>query len=145
MDQTTPSPPKGEDRKGSRTAPKSYDALNAGELFWQPYRSMSRALLQTHQNLAIYLEINRNLADEMQTILRRAQEMVVELSDRRLRRATEPSASRTEAFALSLPEVEEMYSFAIEGVRELGRATVAAQIRSLETMRDHARNALNRG
>lgn len=39
---------------------------------------------------------------------------------------------------------DEMYELTISGIRELGAATVDAQIRSIEMLRDHARDGINR-
>lgn len=141
MDTTTPNAARSEEkqRSGTRASPSPFEALNASELFWQPYRSMSRALLQTHQNLSAYIAVNRSLADEMQALLRRAQDMVVEMSDLACRHLSDSAESRG---ALTSAQMEDMYDFAVASVRELGGAAVAAQIRSLETLRDHARNTL---
>jgi len=121
---------------GSQSA---LEVLLESELMWQPYRAMSRVLLQTHLNLAAHMAVNRNLAREMQAILMRAQDMALRMSERAIVRM-----SMTSGQPISTNEIEEMYDFAADGIRELGEATVAAQIRSIEMLRGHAREAVER-
>ena len=136
---STEKPKNSGDGKADVTA--AAEVLNASELFWQPYRAMSRMLLQTHQNLAAYMAVNRALAEEMQSILRRAQDMTMEMSEKTIRNAERPAAPGAHRLAIPAPEMEELYDFAIHSVRELGGAAVAAQIHSLEALRAHARAA----
>ncbi|HEY2445385.1 MAG TPA: hypothetical protein VGI20_06575 [Rhizomicrobium sp.] len=143
----TPATPNIDDRKRADKAAANpqlriLEALGAGELFWQPYRSVSRMLLHTHQNLAAYVQINRALADEMQHILRRAQDMVMQMSEKGLQRAHESAESGDRNAFVSRPAMEEMYDFAIDSVRELGGATVEAHVRSLKALRDQARASM---
>ena len=46
--------------------------------------------------------------------------------------------------AISAIEIEEMYDYAADGIRELGKATVTAQLRSIEILRAHACQAATR-
>ena len=60
------------DQKGEKGA---FDLLSRNELMWWPYRSFSKALLRTHDNLAAFMEVNRKLADEMREIIHKEQDL----------------------------------------------------------------------
>jgi hypothetical protein len=75
----------------------------------------------------------------MQTIFTRAQDMALRVSERTLDRMQSPKSR-----AISADEIEAIYDLAAESIRELGEATVAAQIRSIEILRDHARDTMDR-
>jgi hypothetical protein len=100
---------------------------------------MSRVLLLTHKNLSAYAAANRSLASEIEPILTRAQEMAMWISEKAVARM-----STNVSQPISGEELEEMYDYATKGIRELGEATVAAQVRSIEILRDHARATVDR-
>lgn len=114
--------------------------LYKSELLWAPYRAMSKLMLHTHHNTAAWISINRKLADELREIARREQDFVMDFAEKMLTRGTEsPVAESGNRMA---PEaMEHLYETAIEGVREFGQAFAAAQIRSLEALRDQSRYA----
>jgi len=112
-----------------KEAEASFDFFPGGEAMWWPFRSVSKALLQTQSNALAYLEANRRLIDEMRNILRKEQELVIELSETALKK---PASSG----AVTVPgNVNEMFGRAVMGIRELGEAWIDAQVRSLDTMR----------
>ena len=118
-----------------------YFAKNEG--FWWPYRSLSKALLQTQRNSLAYLEANRRLIDAMRSIIRREQDLVCEVSETVLATACKVGCSRDDATSAERSEVNEAFGRAMTGIRELGEAWIDAQVRSLDTMRafDEARRA----
>jgi hypothetical protein len=95
------------------------DLSAKNELMWWPYRSVSRALLQTQRNAAAYLEANQQLVEGMQAIVRQEQTLVSELSE---------TAFNT----------NDIFLRAMRGIRELGEAWIDAQLRSLNIMRLHS-------
>ena len=64
----------------------------------------------------------------------------MQMSEKMLRRAASAKESG-EAHAFHPSEMEAIYNSAVTGIRELGKAVADAQIRSIETLRAHARNA----
>ena len=144
MEPRKPASAKGNTAKTNPAGSSAVDAANGrhsallgSELVWLPYRAVSRALLQTHKNFSAYMSVNRDLAAEMQTIVTRAQDLALQLSEKTMVRM-----SQSPGHAISGDEIEEMYKAAAEGIRELGNATIAAQIRSIELLRDRAREAV---
>jgi hypothetical protein len=108
------------DRKLGAARPLLFDSIGGGELLWQPHRLLSHALLQTHQNLSAFTAVNRALADDLQAIARRSHDVAIEVSEKAAGRGSLPLKADT--------DVEAVYALAISGVRELGAATVEAQI-----------------
>ena len=106
-----------------------FDFFPGGEAMWWPFRSVSKALLQTQSNALAYLEANRRLIDEMRNILRKEQVLVIELSEAVLKKSASPGAIAGPG------DVNEMFGRAVMGIRELGEAWIDAQVRSLDTMR----------
>lgn len=129
-----------QERKGAK--PSVADILGKNEFIWWPYRSFSKALLRTHNNLTAFMEVNRKLADEMRDIIRREQDMVMQMSEKVLRRAAMEGNGESKALIPS-SEIEEIYDSAVAGIRELGKAVADAQIRSIETLRAHAKTAMS--
>ncbi len=126
-----------------REKARPFDVLGHYELMWWPYRSFSKALLRTHGDIAAFMDVNRKLADEMREIIRKEQDLVLQMSEKMLQRAGTASADgEAKAFGPS-GEIEEIYDSAVAGIRELGKAVADAQIRSIETLRTHARNAVS--
>lgn len=106
-----------------------FDFFPGGEAMWWPFRSVSKALLQTQSNALAYLEANRRLIDEMRNILRKEQDLVIALSEAALKNPASPGA------IMAAGDVNEMFGRAVIGIRELGEAWIDAQVRSLDTMR----------
>jgi hypothetical protein len=104
--------------------------------FWSPYRSFAEALMETQLDASAYLEANRKLMDEIRDIVRREQDLSLEISSRMLKRTTESGGLALH----DASQVNAMFDRAIEGVRELSEAWKNAQMRSLEVMREHAFN-----
>jgi hypothetical protein len=110
-----------------------FNLLATDEVMWWPYRSLSKALLQTQRNAAAYLEANRLLVEGMQTVIRQEQNLAFEISDRLLNTL---STSRAHA-SLKSDEVSDAFDRAMTGIRELGEAWINTQLRSLDIMRLH--------
>jgi hypothetical protein len=111
-----------------------FDFFARSEGMWWPFRSVSKALLQTQSNALAYLEANRRLLDEMRNIVRKEQNLVIELSETALKSVSKPG-SPSGITAGEPADVNEMFGRAMVGIRELGEAWIDAQVRSLDMMR----------
>lgn len=129
----------------SSPIPGFLDVMKSSEAMWWPYRSFAETLLRAHNNFAAFVTVNRKLADEMRQIIRREQDLVMQMSEKMLQRATTIDGHvETKLFAPTA-ELEEIYDTAVNGIRELGKAVADAQIRSIETLRAHAKDAVAAG
>lgn len=102
--------------------------------FWWPYRSFAKALMETQKDASAYLEANRTLMDEIRDIVRKEQDLSLEISSQMLEGVTKNGKG-------GIPdpsEVNAMFDRAIASLRELGEAWMDAQVRSLDAMRHHA-------
>lgn len=127
-------------QKGQKTSP--IELLAKNDLMLWPYKSLSKALIRTQHDFSTFVEVNRKLADEMREIVRREQDLVMQISEKMLQRFSSPEESEGKPM-IPAAEIEEIYDSAVEGIRELGKAVADAQIRSIESLRSHARNALS--
>jgi hypothetical protein len=118
-----------------------FDIMARSDLMLWPYRALSKALLRTQSDLTAFVEVNRKLADEMRDIVRREQDLVLDISEKLLTRATSAANGGTSPVIPSA-ELEEIYDSAVAGIRDLGKAVADAQIRSIESLRNHARSAM---
>lgn len=121
-------------RSSSARAP--LQIVNQDELLWWPYRSLSRALLQTHRNTVAFVQINRTLLDELGDISRRQQDFVLDVSEKVLATATHKRDAQN-----ANPQAEkinEVYQVAVAGMREFGQAVADAHVRSVEALWRHA-------
>lgn len=125
--------------KGRKVPAANLFARN--DLLMWPYKSLSKVLIRTQQDFSTFIEVNRKLADEMREIIRREQDLVMQISERMLQRMGSPEDGEGKP-VIPAAEMEEIYDSAVAGIRELGKAVADAQIRSIESLRDHARNAL---
>jgi hypothetical protein len=112
-----------------------FNIFARNEDFWWPFRAVSKALLQTQQNSKAYLEANRHLIDEMQNIMRKEQNLVFELSETALNTVCKIGMRTDRNAPLERGEMSEVFDRAMSGVRELGKAWIDAQVRSLDVMR----------
>lgn len=117
-----------------------FDVMARSDLMLWPYRTLSKALLRTHNDLSAFVEVNRKLADDMRDIVRREQDLVLHISEKLLTRATATNGEMSPVIPSA--ELEEIYDSAVAGIRELGKAVADAQIRSIESLRTHARSAM---
>ena len=117
--------------------------FSRNESFWWPFRAVAKALLQTQQNSAAYIEANRRLIDEMRSIIRKEQNLVFELSESALLTACKVGMLADPSAQIDKAEVNEVFDRAMTGIRELGEAWIDAQVRSLDAMR--AYDAIRRG
>jgi hypothetical protein len=102
--------------------------------FWWPHRSLAKALLCTQENASAYVEANRKLLDEMRAIVRKEQDLALEISQKALEAVAENGSSKIP----DGPEVNAVFERAINGLRALGEDWMNAQLRSLDVMRSHA-------
>src|SRR6185295_3727551 len=75
--------------------------------FWWPYRSFAKALLGTQKNTLAYLEANRKLIDDMRDIIRKEQELALEISQKTIKGLSEIGFSPKAGIATS--EVNEIF------------------------------------
>jgi hypothetical protein len=97
--------------------------------------------METQKDASAYLEANRKLMDEVREILRREQNLSLELSNKLLEDATENGGTRMG----DTSTMNAMFDSAIASIRELGEAWMSAQMRSLDAMRRHAANGQGHG
>jgi hypothetical protein len=109
-----------------------FNLLAKSDDFWWPQRSLARALLRTQKNTSAYVEAHRNLMDEMRNIIRKEQDLALEISREALEGALRNGRSP------DAPKINAVFERAITGLRELGQAWIDAQLRSLESMQSHA-------
>ncbi|HTW35759.1 MAG TPA: hypothetical protein VMD53_14165 [Rhizomicrobium sp.] len=129
------------DNEDKKSETDAFDLFSRTDLLWWPYRSFSKALLKTHDNLAAFMDVNRKLADEMRDIVRKEQDLVMQMSEKMLRRAASAKENGEANIFHPSQGMDEIYDSAVTGIRELGKAVADAQIRSIETLRAHARDA----
>ncbi len=107
-----------------------------------PYRSIAQALLRTQHDLSAFVEVNRKLADETRDIIRHEQDLALQLSEKILQQASSASGGGELKPMIPSKELEEIYDSAVAGIRELGKAVADAQVRSIESLRTHARSTI---
>lgn len=100
-------------------------------VFW-PFRSFSKLMARSRNDLAAVMEINRRVADEMRELVRQEQDIVMELSEKMLHRMV-PDGGSAETLRPGA-DIEAIYDSAVQGMRELGKAVADAQIRSIEAL-----------
>jgi hypothetical protein len=101
--------------------------------FWWPYRSLAKALMETQKDASAYLEANRKMINEIRDIVRKEQDLSLQISSQLLEGVMENGRARPDP-----SEVNAMFDRAIASLRELGEAWMEAQVRSLDAMRRHA-------
>src|SRR5262245_34476621 len=89
--------------------------FSKNEGFWWIYRSFAEALMETQVDASAYLEANRKLMDEIRDIVRREQDLSLEISNRMLKGTAEKRGLALH----DASEVNAVFDRAIEGVREL--------------------------
>jgi hypothetical protein len=100
-------------------------------LLW-PYRSFAKTMMQTQMGAWAYLEANRKLTDQILDIVRKEQDLSLEMCSKMLKRA----AGNDAPSGRDLSEVNAMFQQAVEGMRELGEAWMTAHMRSMDVVRD---------
>lgn len=104
-------------------------------LMMLPYVEVSRALLRAHHNAIAMMEANRTLADQMRAIVRRQQDLALEIAEsviggQGMQREGAPANDR-----------EGVFQRAADAVREIGEAMISAQLNALDTLQAKARDA----
>ena len=89
------------------------------------------------------MEINRKLLDDLRRIVRREQELVLDMSEKMFEKMNAKDGSARGSLAFEAGAMEEMCQSAIAGIRELGQALSNAQVQSIEAFREHARKELS--
>ena len=112
-------------------------ALTKSEEFLWPYRSFAKAILATQKDAFAYIDANRKLMDEMREILRKEQDLALELSQKSLDRVAKKGWANGGA-VLEPSEVSEFFEVATSGWQELSEAWLQAQMRSLDAFRSYA-------
>lgn len=107
-------------------APSS--GLADANLMMLPYVEFSRAMLRAHHNFHAMMEANRTLADALRDIVRRQQDLALEIAEQAW---SGSSAGESEAPA---NDREAVFKRAAEAVREIGEAVIEAQIEAIATL-----------
>jgi hypothetical protein len=110
--------------------------LSKSEEFWRPYRSFAKAILASQRDALAYLDANRRLFDEIRDILRKEQDLALEISQKSLDRAAKSGWAEGDA-VVDPSEVSAMFEVATSGWQELGELWMHAHMRSLETIRSY--------
>jgi hypothetical protein len=122
---------------GTKTDNPLLSLLSKGDEFWAPYRSFAKAWLATQKDAFAYLDANRKLFDEMREILRKEQDLALEISQKSIDRVAKKGLGHGGA-VLDPSEVSAMFEVATAGWQELGEAWMHAQMRSLDAIRSYA-------
>lgn len=93
-----------------------------------PYIEFSRAMLRAHHNFHAMMEANRTLADALRDIVRRQQDLALEIA--------EQAWSGADALKSGAPanDRQTMFQRAADAVREIGQAVIDAQLEAIETL-----------
>ena len=127
-------------RNGADMNAPLFNLFAKNDGFWWPYRSFAKALLATQKDASAYLETNRDLMDEMREIVRREQDLSLEISQKAIEQLTKAAAMNGHGKA-DTAEINAIFDRAITGLHELGEAWMNAQMRSLDAMRSYAATA----
>jgi hypothetical protein len=111
--------------------------LSKGDEFWWPYRSFAKAMLASQRDAFAYIDAHRKLFDEIREILRKEQDLALEITHKSLGRAAKNGWAEGGA-VLDPEEVSAMFEAATSGWQELGEAWMHAQMRSLDAIRSYA-------
>ena len=142
----SPASSKSSHHGASQEANKSaYDVplslLYGSELFWWPYRSFARVVLPQCHNGSTLLQISRKFADEIREIVRKEQDFAFNQAEKFLRQTSDGSNSKNGHSTFPPETIEQFYESTIDGVREFAKAFGDAQVRSIEALREHSREA----
>jgi hypothetical protein len=105
-------------------------ATNEGFLW--PYRSFAKTLMQTQMGAWAYLEANRKLTNQVLDLVRKEQDLSLEMSSKVLKKV----AGSDGPSVRDLSDVNAMFQHAFEGMRELSEAWMTAQMHSLDVVRE---------
>lgn len=112
---------------GCETAGRQEAQTPAG-LFMLPYAEISRALLRAHRNTLALTEANRALSVRLRDVLRRQQDLTMQIADQAVEQARGGAPLTAAA----------IFDHAAAAVRELGEAYIDAQLAALRELRDGA-------
>ena len=113
-------------------ADSAFNLFARNDGFWWPYRSLARALFGTQNNALGYLTANKRLLDEMRNIIRREQDLALEISEMTVRAMAH---EKSIIHDLAHEPILGVFERATSGVRELGYTWIDAQVRALDAMR----------
>jgi len=119
-------------------AHKTLSGRNLSSLW---FRFSSELLLQSHENFAAYMELNRSTIETLQAAAQSAHDAALEMSHTMLRllgTQADSSAKGPQSF-----QIQETYKTALGGMRDFGEAALAAQSRALQAWREHGLKALD--
>jgi len=103
----------------------------AAGLLMLPYAEISRALLRAHRNAMAMTEANRALAARLQDVLRRQQDLTMQIAEEAVEQAKGGAPMSPAA----------IFDHAAAAVRELGEAYIDAQLAALRELRDNTPTA----
>ena len=108
--------------------------FSANEGFMWPYRSFAKTLMQTQMGAWAYLEANRKLTDQVLDLVRKEQDLSLEMSSKVLKKVVGSDSPSVR----DLSDMNVMFQRAFEGMRELGEAWMTAQMHSLDVVREQS-------
>jgi len=128
----------GEQKEGTR---RLSDSFIQSDFLLSPYRTFSRAFLHTHHNTAAFVQINRKLVDDLRDIIRRQQDVALELSENLFRQMSERANPLKGGFEQRRESVGQYFESAMGGARECAQAIAEAQVHAFEAFQEQAREA----
>jgi hypothetical protein len=99
-----------------------------------PYLEFARILARTQHNAEAMVDANRALADSLRTIMRRQQDLALELADAAFRVAPKVPGEKSED-GEPANDREIVFDRAINAVREIGEAVIGAQLSALQRLK----------
>lgn len=112
---------------GADAAPPASGQLPVA-LLMLPYSEISHALLRAHRNAVALSEANKALAEQLRQVMRRQQDLAMELTEQAVERARAGEPINPAA----------MFDQAAAVVREIGQAYIDAQLTALRRLQAEA-------
>lgn len=93
-----------------------------------PYAEISRALMRAHRNSAAAALANQALLARLQLVLRRQQDLTIQIADEAFQRDREGGGATA----------AQLFDHAAAAVREIGEACIEAQLAALQALREES-------
>lgn len=100
----------------------------AANWLFLPYAEISRALMRAHRNSAAAAAANHALLARLQVVLRRQQDLTIQIADEAFQRDREGGG----------PTAAQLFDHAAAAVREIGEACIEAQLQALQALREES-------
>lgn len=100
----------------------------AANWLFLPYAEISRALMRAHRNSAAAAAANHALLARLQVVLRRQQDLTIQIADEAFQRDCEGGGATA----------AQLFDHAAAAVREIGEACIEAQLAALQSLREES-------